>query len=248
MKQIKKQRLYLPIIILGILVLPIILLVISNRLQFVNFDYVFPTILESFSGTMIKAMPYFLLIFLTTVFITIISTTLLFEVKVDEKKKEELKNKRYWKYFFRHLIVSEKRNWHILLGYFLGMIMLNPVMTDAVIDTQIQLQNITEFQGYFLSSMFLIPVLITARILSKLEIQIIDTNIGVFIALVYVSEVIFATFSGSYVPLEQLYNFVTYKPLNAEGVTMIYGSTVIGCLICLSLDWLIVKKIMNRSL
>lgn len=248
MEQNKKQRVYLPITILGILILPVILLVISNRSQFVDLGYVFPTILESFSGTMIKAVPSFLLIFLITVFITIISTTLLFEVKLAEGKKEELKNKKYWKYFFQHLIVSKKQSWHILLGYFLAMIMLNPVMTDSVIDTQIRLQNITEFQGYFLSSMFLIPVLITARILSKLEIQIIDTNIGIFIALVYVSEVIFSTFSGSYVPLEQLYNFVTYRPLDAQGVTMIYGSTVIGSIICLSLDWLIIRRIMNRAL
>lgn len=223
---------------------PFVLLLVSNRIQFVNFEYAVPTIFtQLFSFPTLKNIPMYLGLLVSTIIISIISTILLFDIpKSSETSYAENRLERLLRRF------TPKHSWHILLGYFISILAFNPLIAEEFGRTQSTLQPITLYQSYIVSSIIIATALVVARILSKLELKIIDTNIGVFIILVYISSIIFASIRTSYIPVEQLLNFVMHHEKDAEGIFMIYFSEFICTLIAFSVDWFVVRRIMKKPL
>lgn len=203
-----------------------------------------PTIFtQLFSISTLKNIPIYLGLLISTIIISVSSTVLLFDIpKSVETTFAENKLERLLRRF------TPKHSWHVLLGYFISILAFNPLIAEEFGRTQSLLQSITLYQSYIVSSIIIATALVVARILSKLDLKIIDTNIGVFVILVYISSIIFASIATSYIPVEQLLNFITYGQKEAEGVFMIYFSELICALVAFSADWFVVKYILKKPL
>lgn len=239
----KRQIIYLGITVFGFCLFPVILLILSNRLEFVNFNYAIPTIfIQLFSPNTLSNIPVYLSLLISTIIIAIVSTVLLFDIQKSTIEYAENWLEKILRYF------TPKHPWHILLGYFITILALNPLIAYEFMRTQATIQPITLYQSYVVSAIIIATGIVIARILSKLDLKIIDTNIGIFIIFVYVSAIIYASLSTAYIPVEQLTNFVTYDPKSAEGVFMIYGSEIICTLIAFCIDWLVITKLLKKRL
>lgn len=243
------ERHYLLFLIIGIVSLPFLLLWSFGKFELIDFNHVFPLIYEQTVGTIINNFVGFLLILLTAVILILISTILLFEIKIEKDKEKEIQKTWYWKYFVKYLFNRKRRLWHVMLGYYITIITLTPILSKEILLIQVLLNPmITNYQTLILAIIFITPILLLARVLSKLEFQILDTNLGVFIIMVYVSEVIFVVISGAYVPFEEFQSFLSFNSNNIEGIFMAYGTLATMVFFVSGLDWFLVTKVLKKPL
>ena len=181
-----KRKIYLLIAVLGVIVFPLILLIISNRFQYVNFEYATSTIFTQILALpMLKNAIIFSGLTIATIALAVFSMTFLFEITISKDVKKIIENKWYWK-ILKQLLIEEKHGWHIFLGYFIAILALNSLVTPIFMDVQSKLQPITLYQSYVATAFLGSIVILLARLLSKFPLQIGGISIGTFIILIYI--------------------------------------------------------------
>lgn len=248
MKQQIKRKINI-IITLGIIIsIPLIILVLTDGTKFVNFEKAIPIIF-----TQIIAMPILkntlvhLGIISLSILTAIISITYLFEVKFNDTLIEKIKTNRVGKFIIQHILIQTKHGWHILVGYFLSILLIDSFVVYDFYNTQRLLQEITLYQSYVAIIPSIAAILLIARVLSRFDIKIIGTNLGVFILLIYISQLLYQSAAVGVLPFEPLRKLAFDTEQNAEGVFMLYGSLVLISIIVVFLDWIIIRKIMKKD-
>lgn len=243
----KRQTVYFMISIAGIMLFSLVILVVTGT--FDDFDLgnaisqIFRQLINpEMTGNVLR---YWTLA-AAAIIASVISAAFLFEINITSSTFVHIQHEWYWKYFLRHLIIKDKHGWHIMIGYFVSILIFHPVIAEQVWEVQSRLQEINLYQAYIITIPVVSTILVVARVLSKLDLAIIDTNIGVLIVLIYVSEIIFLTVTLSFVPFEQLYGFVSY-PNEAQNQFIIYDSEVFAASLCMLADWLIIRVGMNKD-
>ncbi|MGI0010549.1 MAG: hypothetical protein ACREAE_04025, partial [Nitrosopumilaceae archaeon] len=114
-------------------------------------EYAIPTIfIQLFSPDTLKNIPMYLSLLISTIIIAVVSTILLFDIP--QKAEIEYAENRLEKLLRRF---TPKHPWHILLGYFIAIPALNPLIASEFGETQSKLQPITLYQSYVVSSIII---------------------------------------------------------------------------------------------
>jgi hypothetical protein len=262
-KQVNKQQKpsiwrqigIIAVIIAIMIAIPLVLLIASDRLQYIDLGITLDQIWASLSSTDTQRnVPAQIAALAVILVIMVFAISLLFRVSINDETYNYLKNKWYWKHFFKYVVVvlqeqREKQTWHIIVGYFIAILIF--IESFAM---NIHAEGITDvekdaYRAFVISVPMITTVILATRILSKLNIKLIGVNIGVFVVSVYVAEAIFLVSAGAG-PLVIFDNMGNPEKLegNARAAVIIYGLIAISTFIAATVDWFVITRIMKKPL
>lgn len=248
MKEVLQRKLSIIVTLCIIISIPFIILLSNDGLKFVNFEYSIPTIFTQILAlSILKNTIIHLGIISLSILTALISITYLFEVNINDKLIEKIEKNKIGKFVIEHILIQKKHGWHILLGYFLSMLLIDSFVVYDFYNTQRIMHEITIYQAYVAIIPSIAAILLIARILSKFDIKVIGTNLGVFILLIYLSQLLYQSAAVGVLPFEPLRKMAFEVEANAEGTFMLYGSLVLTTVIVVFLDWILIRKVMKKE-
>lgn len=243
------------IIVVVMIALPLVLLIASDRLQYIDLGITLDQIWASLTSTDTQRnVPAQIAALAVILVVMVFTISLLFKVTIKDETYKYLKDKFYWKYFFKYIVVvsqehREKQTWHIIVGYFIAILIF--IESFAM---NIHAEGITDieedaYRAFVISVPMITTVILASRILSKLNIKLIGVNIGVLVVSVYVSEAIFLVSAGAgpFVIFDNMGNPEKLEA-NARAAVIIYGLIAISTFIAATVDWFVITKIMKKPL
>jgi hypothetical protein len=237
----------LAIVILCIVVPPVAYLLATGYYVQVNFGQVIGSVLLhfAFENYIVNISVDFQKLAIA-VAVIVVSSAFLFEVKLGEVTRKSLEQNRFGRRFLRIFTVRKKRLWHIVVGYFLIIATLQPILTD-------QIYGEDSFSSYVGKGSVVIPliaiIMITTRLLSKIDFLIIGTNIGVFIVAIYTSSIFLEFFTPSFgtKPLDVLNSIFYDHPHPIEDALILWNMAILYAVVISLIDRYIVTHWLKKK-